>query len=713
MMKPLPRRICRSFLAASALLLAGGKAPAEYETVLLPAPETVDVVTTQGTNAVATAEEMAVKPGRNRETGLGREILDPASRISTEPTSDSTPLQFDSATMMKASEVRPGQKGYGLTVFNGIRPEKFDIEVVGVRHSAMAGMDIILCYLRSPKLHEIGVVAGMSGSPVYVDGKLIGAVAYGWTTNKEALAGVTPIADMLEVFNATPGQQPEDTEGAESTFQAFNQYKAMQAALATAGPGKTPEFQVPSLAHWGLTGNRSSSLGIAEAPGMVPLASPVFLSSSNPRTVEMAEKLFPGMMITPTGAQSASAGGGGYVAPSLKAENCPGGPVEDLQALCDEMSGGYGVAVPFVEGDLNMAGVGTVTYRHGNRLVAFGHPMFEQGLTRFPMAPARINEIVRSIIRPFKVGEPLGQVGMVVQDRRPAIGGVFGPGAEMFPVKCTIEDSSYTGRREFNFRVWNNRDLAPMLVMTALQEAASGAGRASGNVAALFNYTIHFEDGTSVTKEQYFADSFGGTSAAYMVGADLGVMMTNPYRKTRPKSVEFTMRVADRLPEAQLVQGAVDQPVYRPGETVSVEWNMQPFRKPQERMSYSFRLPENLPDGTYELTVSDASTRTALDASRSPGAERVFSYESLVEVVRRNYPRNKVYVTLQDRDTGVSIRGNELPKLPGSIIDTFASTVDSSQIAPVTGNLLVDSEVVTPYDVSGSVKKVIKVQRKI
>lgn len=683
-----------------------------------PADETgpIDVETTTGAVAVATSEQLSVSLPNNRQTGLDPEILDPASVLpgitgTAVPSTDSQPLKFDPETMMRVEDLRPGMKGYGLTVFNGIRPEKFDVEVVGVRHAAMAGMDLVLCYLSSPKLKDIGVVAGMSGSPVYVDGKLIGAVAYGWQANKEALAGVTPIEKMLDVFNVTPGRQPEGA-GADATFQAYESYMEMRRALAA---GRMPDLtSLPGAALWGRALKATQSASMAEDSGLQPLSAPVFLSSSSPATVRLAQQLFPGMMITPVGAQAAAAGGSvGYVAPSLMAENSPGGAVTDLQELAREMSGGYGISVPFIEGDLSMAGVGTVTYRHGNRLVAFGHPMFEQGVTRFPMAPARINEVVRSILRPFKVGEPLGQVGLVVQDRLPAIGGVFGEGADMFPLHCVIDDPSYGGRREFNFRIWNDRDMSPMLNMVAIQEATAAAGRASGNTAILFRYSMAFDDGTSFTKEEYFSDTYGGTTAAFIVGADLGTMTTNPFKRVRPTRVDFAVRVADRLPEAQIIVGSVDQEVYRPGDTVTVEWEMQPYRKLRERRRFSFRLPENLADGTYELAVGDSKTRTSVDASRNPGGERIYDYEALVGLIRRHYPRNKVYVTLADQDTGVAVRGEELPKLPASIIGTFQDTVEPVHLAPVKGNLLVDADVVTPYDVKGSVKTTITVRRRI
>jgi len=696
--------------AAAVLLLCAGLRSAVADLPSLTEPAAA--VTTPGLSRVISRDDSLVTSTQHRDTGLTYALLlkDPQ----TTSTEDDA-MEFDPNTMMRVEDLRPGTKGYGLSVFSGIKPERFEAELVGVRHGVMAGMDIILCRLKHPILEDIGVVAGMSGSPVYMDGKLIGAVAYGWTNTIEALAGVTPIDHMLKVWKSTPtGPVDFDKEEGESdatTYHAYNAYMEARKNLELGGLSKTfgrlpsSSFEIDARE---LPADMRDQMNLPDRVEMRPLTTPIFVSGLSPKTYEIMRQLFDGMDLQPTGGMEPVS----TWSPSAPAQNAPGGPVPDLQALANEFGGGYGLAVPFIEGDLSMAGVGTVTFRKGDRLVAFGHPMFEYGLVRFPMAPARINAIVRSNVRPFKVGESVGQIGMIRQDRQPAVGGVFGQTADMFEATATVNDPKYRGRRDFKFRLWNDREMAPRLAMSALVESIISSSRSGGEAVALYRYNVTFDDGTSVTREDYLSDESGALMAAMGTGMDLGVIMTNPYKRVKPRSLHFEVQVADRLSQAQIMGATANKETFRPGETVQVEWEVQPYRTPLASMKYSFVLPENIPDGTYTMQVTDGRLRDMLETRRHPGGDRIFDYESLVDVLTRQFPANKVYVTLQDRDTGVAVRGQEMPKLPASIINTVEATVDTPYFSPVRGNFLVDADITSAYEISGSASVSFEVKRK-
>ncbi|MGI8908613.1 MAG: SpoIVB peptidase S55 domain-containing protein [Candidatus Sumerlaeaceae bacterium] len=670
---------------------------------------TRNAATTAGTALVATRGDTYVRGIQHRDTGLTATVVGEVATTNTEADN----LEFDTATMMAVEDIRPGMKGYGLSVFSGIRPEKFEATVVGVRHRVYPDMDIILCQLNHPILTDMGVIAGMSGSPVYMDEKMIGAVAYGWTESKEALAGVTPIASMLKVLKSTPTEPLTDKDEDDgATYRAYNGYMQMRRDLAWAIGNDTPYLRANRASTLKFRGTEfpdtvRQQFGLPDEFEMRPLTAPIFVSGASPKTLDLLRNVFQGLDIQAPNSMLPVT----TWSPSAPAQNSPGGPVADLKALSQEFAEGYGLAVPFVEGDMNMSGVGTVTYRKGNRLVAFGHPMFEYGNVRFPMAPARINAIVRNLSRPFKVGEPLGQIGMVRQDRQPAIGCLFGQTADMFSIRASVEDPRYRGKREFNYRVWNDREMGPSLAMVTLMESMVAASRSGDDAVALFNYALSFDDGTSFTKEDYVADQYGGGSAAVGAASDVGVMMTNPYRRVKMKSLDFNVKLADRYLQGQLLAGMLDKAIYRPGDQVAVEWEVQPYRKPAERMQYSFRLPDNLADGEYDLLVTDAGQRESIEGRRNPGGDRVFDYESLVRLLGRNFPRNKVYVTLQDEDTGAAVRGSEMPKLPSSIINTIEATVERRYYSSVRGNFLVDADVVTNYEISGRIPLTVKVVR--
>ncbi|GIX45387.1 MAG: hypothetical protein KatS3mg130_1795 [Candidatus Sumerlaea sp.] len=637
-----------------------------------------------------------------RTTGLS-----PVSEKFGRDTETSLPSLFDPAKMMRVSDLRPGMKGYGLTVFSGIRPERFEVEIVGVHHRRFPGDDMILCQLAHPMLRDIGVVAGMSGSPVFVDDKLIGAVAYGWTFAKEPLAGVTPIETMLRVMEVTHPNLRDPEEDAPGSMESFRVYREMRETVSVKPLPKAvaPDGMRRVVRRDELIGEPQKEL--PETFTLEPLSLPIFTNCRSPLSLRIAETLLGSSALFPMVAGATSGND-----PAMQAENAPGGPVTDLAKLSEELSGGYGLAVPLLEGDLCLAGIGTVTYRQGNRLIAFGHPMFEFGIVSYPMAPARVQTVVRNIARPFKLGEALGQVGAIRQDRTPAVGGVFGEFARMFPIEITVTDPEYRGTRHFSCRVWENRDYGPRLAMMAITESMAATGRSGGQAAVLYEYTFAFDDGTSITKENYLADEYGGGTAGVIVGSELGMLMTNPFKKVRPQKVDFRATVVGRFPEAELRTAHTDKSVYRPGETVQVTLELLPYRKSKIVQKAQLTLPQHLPDGDYQLVITDAAGREVLELERNPALGQISDYDALVRYLRRNFPRNRVYVVCLDRDTGSSVRGQELARLPSSIITTLEQSTESQNYAPIAGNVVVDVDAVTDFEIQGRLTLPITISRK-
>lgn len=626
--------------------------------------------------------------------------------------------------MMAVEDIQPGMTGYGMTVFSGLEPERFEAEVIGVRHRMLAGTDIILCRLKSPHLVDLGVVAGMSGSPVYVDGKLIGAVAYGFLDVDDPLAGVTPIGEMLNVYNSTPTEpaSSDDEFAAGDGMAAFDSYITLRAEPTVANLQRVALASAPAQR---LTFHASDFGAAADADGLPstftlePLSAPVFVGGNSTLTSRLADTVFPALNIVSNPADMApmAIGAAGVSAvpvgiPSIKTLNAAGGTIDDLQAFSDKITGGYALAVPFVEGDLNMAGVGTITWRHENRLIAFGHPMMQQGTVYFPMAAARINAVIRSRTRPFKLGEPAGHIGMVRQDRVPAIGGLFGQTAKMFNLKTMIDDPEYLGNREYNFRIWNDRQMSPGLLLSCLAESIGTAARADGDSAALFSYSIALDDGTSITAEDYRSDSNGTLGAIIGAMADVGTLMNNPFKPVGINDIQFQMKVTDRLRDARIEAAMMDKAVYQPGETATVEWILRPYRADAVRLKYSFAVPEGLPDGDYNIVVMDADTRQDMESKRNPGGKKLNDYNDIVRLIKQNYPSNRVYVALVDQDTGVSISGKEMPRLPGSVINLLQTTVDSEYFEPVRGNFVVDADLPTTYEISGEAKTQLTIERR-
>jgi hypothetical protein len=417
--------------------------------------------------------------------------------------------------------------------------------------------------------------------------------------------------------------------------------------------------------------------------------------------------LFPGRDWLAVGGMGGMGGG----EEARRTLSSPGGPI-DPETLAREIDAGWGLSVPLVDGDFNLAGVGTVSFRHGNRLAAFGHPMWGRGLAAMPAAGARINTIVHSIQRPFKIGESLGQFGMITQDRLPAIGVMVGKTAPMFPVRVTVNDPQYAGERTLNMRVWNDREQSANYLLVSLIETMEAISRSSAQASTDISYTLRFNDGTEIRKSRFVTDTMGGILPALYIGAEVGVMVNNPFKPVQPESVEVSVRTGYHMAQAMVERMTLDRQSYRPGEEVSVTVELRPWRGEKQVRELRFTLPENLADGTYGLMVGDSNGRQALDMQLNPGLMRITKYENLVRLVRRNFAENRLYLTLTDRDAGASVDGVNLERLPASVLSTLAGTALAGDFAPIQGNLIVDKDEITPYELSGVHTTAIVVSRK-
>ena len=614
---------------------------------------------------------------------------------------------FDSAKMWRTADLRPGMRGYGLSVFSGLRPEKFDATVVGVVHGFMPGQDIILCQLRHPVLEGIGVVAGMSGSPVYVDGKLIGAVAYGWGNSIEPLAGVTPIEDMLKVYDKTPTDKntfPEFSEEKGSRLSAFEGYLAAFNSQ-TGEICRSSEPQPVKVSTNAIPEDVRRNYRLPETVEARPLSTPVYVSglSESGRGIQILRQAFPNHDFVPVAGTSTQDG--------ANAENAPGGVVGDLGKFSEEVSGGYSLAVPFVEGDASMAGVGTVSWRNGNRLVAFGHPMFGEGPIRAPMAAARVMSVVKSSVRPFKLGHSIGQIGIILQDRRPAIGGLFGEKAPFFNASLTVDEPNYGGKKTFHYRMWANRDYSPMIFLATYSDAIDTVARTAGDMVLRFRYKTVFSDGTVFEwKDGFASNSSASFDPIISVARQIGLMMNNPWNRVVPTDVSMSVSIENKLQQATLKSVNFDKYRYNPGDTVRAFMEIEPYRNPRQIVETSFTLPQKLQAGTYNISFQDMMMRNQLEKSRNPFLSSPRDYSQLVKMLEQNRSANKIYITMDDKDAGLVMNGDTLPSLPPTALSALQGAAADGTVSPLRGNLIVNSSVATACEIDGVVRGSIVVE---
>jgi len=591
---------------------------------------------------------------------------------------------------MHVEEIRTGMKGHGLTIFKENKIERFDVEIIGVLPNYFAGMDLILARLSSPYLKDIGVVAGMSGSPVFIDDRMIGAVAYGWGFSKEPIAGITPIKNMLEVLEQTTDKPHPEESGEAGDF--LSQWNAMReqggyvplkpAETITIGRDRLPGL--PGLPEDGLT--------------LEPLSTPLVISGCHPSVFNKLERHFQG-----TGFMPVLGGGGNLLNPGLKDD-----PIEN----------GSGLSIPLMSGSMDFSAIGTVTYRKGERLVAFGHPFWQMGNVDAPMASAHIFTVVPSFYRPFKIGASVREVGSIRQDRLSAVGGHFGTQAPTFDLQVVVHkthegDKKETTGRTFDYRIWENAMIGPMLADIALSESIINSDKFMGNSAARIRYGITLADGSKIEKEDFMAtDSILAFRITMPLYYDLYLLMNNPFQKTDVNSVDIRVDLYDKFQAVAMETAVLNKDVYRPGETVEARVYFMPYRKERFSRTFSIKLPEDLRDGIYTLGILNGEQRTQIEFRRSPGMGKVFSYEALLKFVRIAYPGNRLYLLLTQPEAGIRINENEMPALPMSVMAPTHSSTPQTFAAPVSMNFLKEESLETEYEIMGSQYLQVRVDRR-
>lgn len=585
----------------------------------------------------------------------------------------------DRSWLLPASELRPGDKGYGLTVFSGEQPERFLAEIIGVRKNAIgAGVDMIMAKLDHPLLKDIGVVAGMSGSPVFVRGKIIGAIAYGYVYSKEPIAGITPIEEMLKVFDrTTTSPPPRDIALGPAEVVRPGEPVSLEPKLRAFG-ARAIRFKRSDLAA------SARAYFDSEDICFEPLAMPLAVSTCSPQTAELIRKMFRPLGMEPLFGAMAS-----------------GGALLDVPSTVPVASG-IAVGIPYIAGDLSAGIIGTLTYTDGRKLVAFGHPALARGPVRLPLAVARINTILRSRYRPFKLGELVALRGSIHQDRLPAIGGVLGKPPAMVPMTVRVVDENDGSTHTYHFQIIDHRLFTPRWASVGLSEAIASAYHPEGDMTVRLTYKIETDDGKIIEKHDAAAGSFAPSALAINLLDDLGPIYSNDFEVRSARRVEAEVHVRDGIEAARLRSAYSDRSIVKPGQTIRVSAYVKPWRKPLRRIRTDLRIPADLADGRYNVVVCDAYQRRRAELVRAPGLYRPRDWNSVVRILRMEFPTDRLYVILTSAERGVTIDGHEFASLPPSIAFTLNRLNDREKIERTIGRVLAETTVRLPFLVEGS-----------
>jgi len=553
------------------------------------------------------------------------------------------------------NQIHAGMRGVAYTVFQGTKPEPMDVEVLGVLKNANGPKgDVILVRLGGAKAEYTGVVAGMSGSPVYLNGKLAGAVAFRiGEFSKEPIAGVTPISEMLEIsaLDTTPTSVPVQAKSVPSL------------AAKTSGPG-LPSATAQSFANY-----------------LKPIETPLVFSGFSEDAVQKFASQFASQGIIPVmGVGSAS----------------------DAKQP-DPLVPGSAVSAVLVRGDMDIAATCTVTYIDADHLLACGHPLLQFGSIALPMTKAQVLATLPSPLNAFKIVNATETVGAFVQDRHNGIMGEFGKKPEMIPVTLTIHRG--TSPKTFHYEVLNNARLSPIAVSTTVFNALHGVNEYGDETTYAMKGEISVEGFPEVKLQDMFASADGLQPAAMLaaasIGGSFGRIYDNPFSTPDIKGLQLDFEVSNERRWARLESARTDINEARPGDEVTVEVLLRPYRGEAVIEHIPVRVPQSASKGTLHILVSDGDMLDRL--RRGPSGAQKLDLASTIGILNKQHVNNRVYVSVLDEDPEAMVADKVMPALPLSVMNVMDG-MRGTQDMTVLGESSV-SETATPpldYVVSGA-----------
>jgi len=563
------------------------------------------------------------------------------------------------------SQIHTGMRGVAYTVFEGVKPEAMDVEVLGVLHNVNGPKgDVILVRLHGQKVEYTGVVAGMSGSPVYLDGKLAGALAFRiGEFSKEPIAGVTPIADMLEI-NALDRSPAEESAAVKPALN--------NVAGKTSGPGEA--VQIP--------GSAQDSYAKGFANYLQPIETPLVFNGFSQEAIQ----LFSG--------QLGSAG----VVPVMGA----GSVSSDKQP--EPVEPGSAISAILVRGDMDIEATCTVTYIDPQRLLACGHPLLQFGAVDLPMNKAEVLATLPSPLNAFKIVNTTEPVGTFVQDRHTGIMGVFNRQPDMIPVTLNIH--SNTGVKQFHYEVLNNPRLTPVALMVTVFNALHGVNEFGEEITYRLSGNIGVKGFPEVTMKNMFAPSDGAQPAAMQAAISLGErfgrIYDNPYSAAAVAGVNLDFDLVRERRWARLESARTDVTEARPGEEIMLETVLAPYRGERIVQQIPVKIPTSASKGTLRILVSDGETLDHIGRS-NPAFGRKLDLASTISLLNKEHSNNRVYVSLLEADPEARVADKVMPTLPISIMNVMDGMRGNQEMI-VSGESNVDETATAPLDyvVSGA-----------
>jgi len=553
-----------------------------------------------------------------------------------------TLAKTENTLVFPLDDLRPGMKGVARTVFSGTEPQEFGVEILGVLPGYPAPrQSAIIARLSGPQVEKTSVFAGMSGSPVYIDGRIVGAIAFSFPFAKEPICGITPIQEMIDIFAAGQGSkalEPREPRALSFTQLASSDWKPNLPKQAIAGAP-----MIASVAS-------GSPLLPLMGQQIQPIATPVVFGGISQQTLALfASDLMSNGLLPVSGAGGAAA-------------ITPIGPVTEKT-----LAPGTSVSVQLVRGDYSIAASGTVTMRDGDQIYAFGHPFLSLGTADMPMAEASVVTVIANTNNSFKLAVPGQMVGAVSQDRATGVFGKLRQAPRMIPVKIKLH-TSRARTEEFSYEVANDAFLTPLLMNLTIYNTITASERSLGESTITISGEVGIKGHAPVQLERRFSSANAAAMAAGSIAVPVAALLTSGFDNVQLDGITLDITSTDNRYAATLERISIDRNEARRGENIEIQAYVRTESGKQFVQRIPVQIPADAPPGPLVVFVGDGG---ALQESSAAKAFVPQDLGQLVGAINKIRKDDRLYVKLFRVTPGVVIGTSELPNLPPSVVATL------------------------------------------
>jgi hypothetical protein len=586
-----------------------------------------------------------------------------------------------STALMPIEEIRPGMVGVGRTVFQGNELQDFKVHILGVLRNVQGPKrDLILARLEGGPLAQTGVAQGMSGSPVYIDGRLIGAVSYSiGAFSKEAIAGITPIAEMKDA-TAVPRRPSTPQARLELPITPEGLSAVLAAVHNRVAPFAPRPADVQVLAIGDLPAQTAPQLGTM----LRPISTPLLLGGLDPEVADLMASAFRGAGFTPV----ISPGSNGGV------DAAPNEPLRE----------GDAIGVALVRGDLEMGATGTVTHIDGDRVYAFGHPFFNLGPAEFPLTRAYVYTMLPSLMASFKISSMGETIGTMQQDRATAIAGTLGKGPALVPMTVTLQSDRGQGAvspRTLKYQVVNDQLFTPLLAYVALFNTLTSYERQFGAATVSIKSKAAIKGHGELALEDVFAGESPLLGASAAVAAPLAMVLTNDIEPVALESLDVTVTTTESPRTAHIERVWLDDIRPRAGRTVPLKILTRSYRGEEKITTVPIDIPSNA-SSELSILVTDGRQLNALEQRELRRSLQPQSVAQMLRVLNDTRRNNRIYVRLLTGTPGAVVNGEPMAALPPSVLAVLESDRNGGSFTPMRSATLGEWQIPMDSAVTGS-----------